>query len=167
MEPISTALAAFAAVQKTVEFIKKASATVDDVASLGPLLGKYFDQKHQAVKAVREVKKHGGSNLGRAIEIELALKKQRDFEEEVKSLFFATNNMDLWQNIMRNVAQMDAEDKEEERRQREAERKAKRRQQEINEMLTVVAALAILVGLVGYGTWMVIDHCKTVKCGHK
>lgn len=165
MEPISTALAAFAAVQQTVEFIKKASEAVDDVASLGPLLGKYFDQKHKAAKAVREAKKTGGSNMGRAIEIELALKQQRDFEEQIKGLFFSTNNMDLWQNIMRSVAEMDAQDREEERRQAEAARQAKRRQEQINELVSVVIALVILTGLLGYGTWMVVDHCRTVKCG--
>lgn len=165
MEPISTALAAFAAVQQTVEFIKKAAAAADDVASLGPLLGRYFDQKHQAVKAVREVKKSGGSNMGKAIEIELALKKQRDFEEQIKGLFFSTNNMDLWQNIMARVAEMDAEDRDQARRERDAELRAKRRQQELNEVMALVAALAVLVSLVGYGTWMVVDHCRTVKCG--
>ena len=47
---------AMAAVSSAVNLIKKAASTVDDVASLGPLLGKYFDAKHTAVKAVRESK---------------------------------------------------------------------------------------------------------------
>ena len=53
LDPIS----AFAAVQTAVKMIKKASAAADDVASLGPLIGKYFDAKHDATKAVRESKK--------------------------------------------------------------------------------------------------------------
>jgi hypothetical protein len=51
MEPISTALAAFAAVQKVVSLIKQASKTADDVKSLGPLLGRYFDAKHKIGRA--------------------------------------------------------------------------------------------------------------------
>ena len=92
---------ALAAVQSAVKLIKKASATVDDVASLGPMIGKYFDAKATATKAAREAKKAGGSNMGKAIEIELALKQQADFEKELQSLFFQTNNMDVWQNIMK------------------------------------------------------------------
>ena len=42
LDPVS----AMAAVSAAVNMIKKASATVDDVASLGPLIGKYFDAKH-------------------------------------------------------------------------------------------------------------------------
>ena len=69
--------------------IKQASSTVDNVASLGPLIGKYFDAKHNAVKAVKENKKGGGSNMAKAIEIELALKAQRDFEEQLKACSLA------------------------------------------------------------------------------
>lgn len=50
-------ITAMAAVSSAVKLIKKAAATVDDVASLGPLLGKYFDAKQTAVKAVKEAKK--------------------------------------------------------------------------------------------------------------
>jgi len=57
-------LTAMAAVSTAVNLIKKASKTVDDVRSLGPLLGKYFDAKHEATKAVKQAKKKGGSNMG-------------------------------------------------------------------------------------------------------
>lgn len=67
MDPIS----AMAAVSAAVKMIKKASATVDDVASLGPLIGKYFDAKHQATKAAREAKKQGGSNMARPLKSSL------------------------------------------------------------------------------------------------
>ena len=62
MEPISTALAAFAAVQKTVQVIKAAQKTVNDVSSLGPLLGQYFGAKQETVKALEE---GTGRNEGR------------------------------------------------------------------------------------------------------
>ena len=67
IDPVS----ALAAVQSAVSLIKKASETVDDVASLGPLIGKYFDAKATATKAAREAKKSGGSNMGKAIELSL------------------------------------------------------------------------------------------------
>lgn len=144
-------ITAFAAVQTAVKMIKKASAAADDVASLGPLIGKYFDAKHEATKAVRESKKAGGSNMGKAIEIELALKSQRDFEEQLKGLFFSSNNMDIWQNIMQRVAEMNAEDKAEAERERVRERNAKRRQQELNEMFLAIGLIIIILIFFGWG----------------
>ena len=156
---------ALAAVQSAVKLIKKASATVDDVASLGPMIGKYFDAKATATKAAREAKKAGGSNMGKAIEIELALKQQADFEKELQSLFFQTNNMDVWQNIMKRVAEMNAADSEQAKKDAIENAKAKRRQEEINEIILVVGVVLVVVltvGLVGYNAW---DFCQTNRCG--
>lgn len=161
IDPIS----AMAAVQAAVKMIKKAAATADDVSSLGPLIGKYFDAKHNATKAAREAKKAGGSNMGKAIEIELALKAQRDFEEQLKGLFFSSNNMDIWNNIMRRVTEMNAEDAAEAQREKVAEAKRKRRQQELNELFIGLGIIAVLLIFGGWGLVEFIDYCKTVRCG--
>lgn len=161
LDPIS----AFAAVQTAVKMIKKASAAVDDVASLGPLIGKYFDAKHQATKAVRESKKSGGSNMGKAIEIELALKAQKDFEEQLKGLFFSSNNMDIWNNIMQRVAQMDAEDKAEAQREKVRARNAKRRQQELNEIFLGVAIILVMLIFAGWALIEFFNYCQSARCG--
>lgn len=162
IDPVS----AMAAVSAAVSMIKKASATVDDVASLGPLIGKYFDAKHEATKAAREAKKSGGSNMGKAIEIELALKAQRDFEEQLKGLFFSSNNMDVWNSIMQRVAEMNAEDKAEAEREKVRERNRKRRQQELNEIFLALGISAILLILFAWGFIELIDMCKNTaaKC---
>ena len=158
-------ITAFAAVQSAVKMIKKASAAVDDVASLGPLIGKYFDAKHEATKAVRESKKTGGSNMGKAIEIELALKAQKDFEEQLKGLFFSSNNMDIWNNIMKRVTEMNAEDAAEAQRAKVAEAKRQRRQQEINEYLIAGGILLVFAILAVWGLVEFVDYCKTTRCG--
>lgn len=156
---------AFAAVQSAVSMIKKASAAVDDVASLGPLIGKYFDAKATATKAVRESKKSGGSNMGKAIEIELALKSQRDFEEQLKGLFFSSNNMDIWNNIMVRVAEMDKEEKIEAERERVRQRNAKKRQQELNDLMLGIGLMAVIVILIIWGVVELKDYCQTARCG--
>lgn len=161
IDPIS----AMAAVSAVVGMIKKATETVDDVASLGPLIGKYFDAKQQATKAVRETKKQGGSNMGKAIEIELALKSQRDFEEQLKGLFFSSNNMDIWNNIMQRVAEMNAEDKAEVERERVRLLKAKKRQQELNDIFLGVAIIIIMLISAGWTVLEFVDYCQTVQCG--
>jgi len=150
MDPIT----AMAAVNKAVSLIKQASSTVDNVASLGPLIGKYFDAKHTAVKAVKENKKSGGSNMAKAIEIELALKAQRDFEEQRKGLFFSSNNMDVWNSIMERVQQMNAEDSAEAAREKDRAKNAKRRQQEINEVLL---AIGIILMVLIFGIWGLVE----------
>lgn len=143
---------AMAAVSSAVNLIKKAAATVNDVRSLGPLLGKYFDAKHNAVKAVRENKKAGGSNMAKAIEIELALKQQADFERDLQMLFMQTGNIDVWNNILARVQEMNRADIEEERAERDREARAKKQAKEIADALTVVfvagAVLFVILTLV-------------------
>jgi hypothetical protein len=155
MDPITLALAGMAAVQKTVAMIKEASSTVDDVRSLGPLLGKYFEQKHEVSKALNEAKSSGGSNMGKAVQIELDLKAQRDFEEQVKGLFFP-NNMDVWNSIMVRVAEMDKQDKIDMQLARDRALRAKKEREELVEILIVVGGVTLIFVLVGFGAYLVM-----------
>ena len=157
-------ITALAAVNSAVKLIKQASSTVDNVASLGPLIGKYFDAKGTAVKAAREAKKAGGSNMGKAIEIELALKQQADFERELKDLFFSTNNMDIWNNIMARVAQMDQEDKLEADRERTRIKRAKQRQAQINEYILAAAIVIVMAIFAFWGVMEAINYCQNHGC---
>jgi hypothetical protein len=159
MEPITMALTAMAAVQKTVSMIKQASKTVDDVRSLGPLLGQYFDEKHEVTKALNKAKAKGGSNMGKAIQIELDLKSQRDFEEQVKNLFFP-NNMDVWNAIMLRVAEMDKQDKIAAQLARDRALQAKKDQEEIIQVLIIGGSVVLLFVLVGFGAYLVMQGLK-------
>lgn len=159
-------LTAMAAVSTAVNLIKKASKTVDDVRSLGPLLGKYFDAKHEATKAVSQAKKKGGSNMGAAIQVELELMQQKQFEEELKMMFFQTGNADVWQNIEIRVAQMNRDDAHNARREKEAaEKRRKAIAQAVETGIGVVLILAALGGM-GYMAIAGYGHCKETKeCG--
>lgn len=156
MDPITVALAAMAAVQKTVAMIKEASSTVDDVRSLGPLLGQYFEKKHEVTKALKQAKNSGGSNMGKAIQIELDLKSQRDFEEQVKGLFFP-NNMDVWNSIMARVAEMDKQDKIEQQLARDRALRARQEKEELIEIIVVIVGVALIFALVGFGAYIVMS----------
>jgi len=146
-------IAALEAVNKAVKMVKMASKTANDVAQLGPLLGNYFDAKATATKAARQAKKKGGSNLGAAMQIEMALKAQADFEREVQGLFFSSNNMDIWHQIKKREAEMNAEDKAEAEREKIAEIKRKREMQDMKELGFAVVISAILLGALG---WLMI-----------
>lgn len=159
MEPITMALTAMAAVQKTVSMIKQASKTADDVRSLGPLLGRYFEQKHEVTKALNQAKSKGGSNMGKAVQIELDLKAQRDFEEQVKGLFFP-NNMDVWNSIMVRVAEMNKQDKLDAQVARDRARRAQQDREELVEILIVVGGVVLIFVLVGFGAYLVMYGMK-------
>lgn len=155
MDPITIALTAMAAVQKTVAMIKEASSTVDDVRSLGPLLGQYFEKKHEVTKALKEAKSSGGSNMGKAVQIELDLKAQRDFEEQVKGLFFP-NDMDVWNSIMVRVAEMDKQDKLDAQLARDRALRAKQEREELIEICIIIGGVFLVFVLVGIGAYLVM-----------
>lgn len=161
IDPIS----AMAAVSSAVNLIKKAASTVDDVRSLGPLLGRYYDAKHTAVQAVKAGKKSGGSNMAAAIEIEMALKQQADFERDLQMLFMQTGNIDVWNNIQERVKQMNAEDKAEEERERVRARNRKRQQQQMTDLAIGITLMAIVIGAAGYALVQFISYCQAARCG--
>ena len=157
IDPVS----ALAAVNAAVNLIKKASATVDNVASLGPMIGKYYDAKHTAHKAAREAKKAGGSNMGKAIEIEMALKAQKDFETDLKNLFFSSGNMDVWKSIQQRVAEMDQEDKLEADRERTRVKNAKKRKAELTELFLGIGIIVVLLIFAAWGLAEFMSFCQS------
>jgi len=107
--------------------IKKVSKTVDDVSSLGPVLGKYFDAKSTASKAVVAAKK-SKSSMGTAIQIEMALDQAKRFEDELQLLFMQSGKIDVWNKIKSRAAAMDVESAHDARREREAAEKRNKEQ---------------------------------------
>lgn len=163
MDPLS----ALAAVSAAVNLVKKAVKTVDDVRSLGPVLGKYFDAKADAVKVLDEVHKGDfkGSNMGKAVELELALADARNFEEQVKQLFFP-HNMDIWEKIVARRKQMDEDDKAQRRRAADAAIQARKKRKEDFELwVAITLASTVLVILLWIGV-EIIYYCREVKCGN-
>jgi hypothetical protein len=149
-------ITALAAVSSAVNLVKKAVKTVQDVQSLGPVLGKYFDAKAQAIEVVEKAKTGGfkGSALGKALELELALEQAREFEEQVKMLFFQSNKMDVWMRITARAKQMEADAARAEGK-RKAE--AKRRQAEIDDMILITIAVLTAVFVLGITFYFVVN----------
>lgn len=152
------------AVNKAVDLVKKAAATADNVESLGPVLGKYFDAKAQAVAAAQNAKA-SGSSMGKAMEIELAIEAQRDFENQLKDLFWQANKMDVWQRIKAREAAMNVENAKAAAR---AKAEAKRKKQEQEEMMEIAIGVTIAVVLLVvavWGGWELLMYCKAHRCG--
>lgn len=149
-------ITALTAVSSAVNLVKKAVKTVQDVQSLGPVLGQYFDAKAQAIEVVEKAKTGGfkGSALGKALELELALEQAREFEEQVKMLFFQSNKMDVWMRITARAKQMEADAARAEGK-RKAE--AKRRQAEIDDMFLIGIAVLTAVFVLGITFYFVVN----------
>lgn len=147
---------ALAAISSAVQLVKKVSKTVDDVASLGPVLGKYFDAKEQAIEVVKQAKSGGfkGSALGKALELEMALESAREFEEQVKMLFFQSNKMDVWMRITARAKQMEIDAARAEGK-RKAE--AKRRQSEIDDIILITIAVLTSAFVLGLTIYFIVE----------
>jgi hypothetical protein len=149
-------ITALAAISSAVQLVKKVSKTVDDVASLGPVLGKYFDAKEQAIEVVKQAKSGSfqGSALGKALELEMALESAREFEEQVKMLFFQANKMDVWARITARAKQMEVDAAHAARRKKEA---AKRKAEEIEEVIVLVLGLTVGAVAIAVTIWAVMQ----------
>ena len=159
-------LTALAGIQNAISMVKKASKVANDLGSLAPMIGKMFDAKATATKALIDAKKSKGSNMGTALQIEMALEQARAFEEELKMLFMTTGKVDVWNKIKARQDQMDIDDARELRALERAEKKAKAKEQEMNELAMIIGGSFFVLFLVFVGVYELMDFCNTTqRCG--
>lgn len=159
-------MTALAGIQSAISMVKKASKVANDLGSLAPMIGKMFDAKSTATKALMEAKRSGkGNNMGTALQIEMALEQARAFEEELKMLFMQTGKIDVWNKIKERQAQMDADDAHELRMFNDQERKRKQKEEEMNEWAMIIGVVAFILLLLGIGINEMMDFCATNRCG--
>jgi hypothetical protein len=163
IDPIS----ALDGLQKAISMVKKASKVANDIGGLAPMIGKMFDAKSQATKAMLQAKREKkGSNMGAALQIEMALEQARAFEEELKMLFMQTGKIDVWQKIKARQAEMDRDDAKEMAALKAEEKKAKQKAQEDMEMVALIGGISFVILLVGIGVNELMEFCATTKrCG--
>ena len=156
-------LTALAGIQAAVALIKKVSKTVDDVSSLGPVLGKYFDAKSTASKAVVAAKK-SKSSMGTAIQIEMALDQAKRFEDELQLLFMQSGKIDVWNKIKSRAAAMDVEAAHEARREKAAKDK---HDKDVDEAITLALMLLVTFTVLGATGWFVYEAMQqcSPNCG--
>jgi hypothetical protein len=159
-------MSALAGIQSAISMVKKASKVANDLGSLAPMIGKMFDAKSVATKALLEAKKNKGSNMGTALQIEMALEQARAFEEELKMLFMTTGKIDVWNKIKARQDQMDIDDARELRSLEKAEKAAKKKEAEMQELAMIIGGVAFVLFLVAIGINELMDFCATTRrCG--
>ena len=162
MDPMT----ALAAIQSAVALVKKVSKTVDDVTSLGPVLGKYFDAKTKATKVAVEAKNSGkSSSMGAAIQIEMALEQTAQFERELQLLFMQAGKIDVWNKIKARAAAMDLEAAHEARRERESKFRRRKHMQEMVELTTGVIIIIGIMVAAGWAGFELFHYCQSTGCG--
>jgi len=159
-------MSALAGIQSAISMVKKASKVANDLGSLAPMIGKMFDAKSVATKALIESKRNKGSNMGTALQIEMALEQARAFEEELKMLFMQTGKIDVWNKIKARQAEMDLADAKEMKALKDEEKKQKQKEQEQLEWALLIGGIGLVVLLVGIGINELMDFCQTTRrCG--
>ena len=152
--------------QSAISMVKKASKVANDLGSLAPMLGKMFDAKSQATKAMLQAKNSKkGSNMGAALQIEMALEQARAFEEELKMLFMQTGKIDVWNKIKARQAEMDRDDAKEMAALRAEEKKAKKKEEEMQEIAMIIGGVAFVLLLVFIGINELMSLCPKGGCG--
>lgn len=159
-------MTALAGLQSAISVVKKASKVASDLGSLAPMLGKMFDAKSTATRALLDAKKNKkGSNMGAALQIEMALEQARVFEEELKLLFMQTGKIDVFNKIKARQAQMDLDDARELRALERAEKEAKKKEEEMQEIAMIIGGVAFVLLLVFIGINELMSLCPKGGCG--
>jgi hypothetical protein len=165
-EMIIDPITALAGLQSAISVVKKASKVANDLAGLAPSIAKMFDAKSTATRAMVEAKRSGNkSNLGTALQIEMALDEAKRFEAELMLLFQATGRADVWQKIKERQQQMDIEDAHLARQAKAEEKKRKEEEEEYMTWAVGVVVIVMLLGAVGWGIAEIQDLCAKTRCG--
>ena len=160
-------IAALNGLQSAISMVKKASKVANDLGGLAPMIGKMFDAKSQATKAMLQAKREKkGSNMGAALQIEMALEQARAFEEELKMLFMQTGKIDVWNKIKARQAEMDLADAKEISALKAEAKKAKEKEQEQLEIGLAIGGVFFVLFLVFVGVNELMEFCQTTRrCG--
>jgi hypothetical protein len=162
IDPIS----ALQGLQTAISVVKKASKVASDLAGLAPSISRLFDAKSTATKAMLQAKRTGGkSNLGAALQIEMALDEAKRFEEQLKMLFMQAGRIDVWNATKARQAEMDRDDAREMAELKAEEKKRKEAEREQMEWAVGIVVIVMLLGAVGWGLNEMAELCAKTGCG--
>jgi len=159
-------ITALEGLQTAIGVVKKASKVANDLAGLAPSIAKLFDAKSTATKAMLQAKRTGGkSNLGAALQIEMALDEAKRFEEQLKMLFMQAGRIDVWNATKARQAEMDRDDAKEMAALHAEEKKRKEAEAEQMQWAVAIVIMVMFVGAIGWGISEVSDLCAKTRCG--
>ena len=159
-------ITALEGLQQAIGLVKKASKVANDLGGLGVMVGRLFDAKSQATKAMVEAKRSGNkSNFALAMQIENALMNSAKLESELQLLYMQTGHIDVWNKIKARAAEMDRDDAIAVRQAKAEEKKRKEAEQEQMEWAAGIVVLVMLIGAIGWGINEISELCAKTRCG--
>ena len=147
LDPIT----AFATAQAAIKGVKAAIALGKDIQAVSGDLMKFFEAKDVVQKAASKPKSSfAKSDTAQAFEIVMQAKQLADAERELNNYFVMSGNADLWQQLLieRNRIIQD-------RKAQEIldEKNAKAKQEEMEDLLTLLMAGALVILLLAMSVW--------------
>ena len=152
--------------QNAIGLVRKAAKVANDLGGLAGGIGKLFDARSQATKAMVEAKRSGNkSNFSVAMQIENALMQTAKLEAELVLLYMQTGNIDVWNKIKARAAEMDRDDAIEARKAKDEEKKRKEAEQEQMEWAVGIVIIVMFIGAIGWGINEITEMCPKTGCG--
>ena len=152
--------------QSAIGLVRKAAKVANDLGGLGVMVGRMFDAKSQATKAMVEAKRSGNkSNFALAMQIENTLMQTAKLEAELQLIYMQTGNIDVWNKIKARSAEMDRDDAIEARKAKEEEKRRKEKAQEELELAAGLTAGAFLLMMLAFGLYELFEFCAVNRCG--
>jgi hypothetical protein len=157
---------ALAGLQSAIGLVKKAAQVANDLGGLGVMVGRMFDAKSQASKAMVEAKRSGNkSNFALAMQIENTLMQTAKLEAELQMLYMQTGHIDVWNKIKARAAEMDRDDAIAARQAKEEEKRRKEKAQEELEIAAGLTVGAFLLMMFAFGLYELFEFCAVNRCG--
>jgi hypothetical protein len=152
--------------QSAIGLVRKAAKVANDLGGLGVMVGRMFDAKSQASKAMVEAKRSGDkSNFALAMQIENTLMQTAKLEAELQLIYMQTGNIDVWNKIKARSAEMDRDDAIAARQAKEEEKRRKEKAQEELELAAGLTAGAFLLMMLTFGLYELFEFCAVNRCG--
>ena len=159
-------LTALAGLQSAIGLVRKAAQVANDLGGLGVMVGRMFDAKSQASKAMVEAKRSGDkSNFALAMQIENTLMQTAKLEAELQMIYMQTGNIDVWNKIKSRAAEMDRDDAIAARQAKEEEKRRKEKAQEELEIAAGLTAGAFVLMMFAFGLYELFEFCTVNRCG--
>jgi hypothetical protein len=162
IDPVS----ALEGLQSAIGLVSKAAKVANDLGGLGVMVGRMFDAKSQASKAMVEAKRSGNkSNFALAMQIENTLMQSAKLEAQLQLLYMQAGQVDTWNKIKDRAAEMDRDDAIAARQAKEEEKRRKEKAQEELELAAGLTAGAFLLMMLAFGLYQLFEFCAVNRCG--
>jgi hypothetical protein len=144
-------LTAFATAQAAIKGVQAAIKMGKDIHAIGGEMMKFFEAKDVVQKAAAKPKSSfAQSDTAQAFEIVMQAKILADAERELNNYMVMSGNADLWQQLLVERNRIIQQRKVEEIL---AENHAKKHKEEVEDLLTWLAAGALVILLLGLIFW--------------